>query len=348
MADQERAAEQTIPATASREIVPAQHQVDPLAIIGKRNRLLERLVEAGIRATAPTHWTSYPDGKGGRKYRLTDAGVQVVARRCAVSVEDVVWQREEHNDDKGEYYEYVAMGTARLPGGHDYYQGTGTCSSRDNFLGTETNAGRELSEVEPGSILKAAIANMRVNTISGLLGLKDVPEEVLRKYQLDVDKVPGVDFKSGSRGGGSGREFTFAYGTAKGKTPQEATEAELQKYIGDARKQLSDPEKAKYRKNNEALIAACEKVLAGRANTAAGAKPAANGGGGREAVTMRARIATLAQDYEIPDDVVGELVKKATSKAKPSDMNEEDFAKIEKLFSEESVRQKSNADDISY
>src|SRR5256885_2324021 len=63
----------------------------------------------------------------------------------------------------------------------------GTASSRDQFLGTETQKGRALNEVMPSTILKKAESNCNQRGITMLLGLRGMTWEQLAKYGVTPD-----------------------------------------------------------------------------------------------------------------------------------------------------------------
>ena len=116
------------------EMVPTQQQsggvmdVDVLAIIERRNSLLDKLLSYAISATHSGQWTDQ-DGKP----FPTAAAAEVMARRCAVSISNVKSNKVPSNDDKGPFYLYVITCEARLPGGFGSFRAIDSSASRPNW-----------------------------------------------------------------------------------------------------------------------------------------------------------------------------------------------------------------------
>jgi hypothetical protein len=261
-----------------------------------------------------------------------------VGRQLGVKWAGVQYTQSKFEDDKGEYYEWSVTATFSLPGGLDSIESIGTCSSRDNFLGTETRAGRALAEVDIGNIRKAAYSNMIVNGVTRLLGIRGLTWEQLAKFGISAEGATKVEYKNGAKGGGSptgGGDggLTFKFGRCKGKNVLEVSGDDLTYYLGLLEKDLADPEKAKYQKNTQNQIAAIKHEQARRVNEKAGAggKPAAG-------PSMWSRICALAADYEFArgekDAALIALVQKATDNKPGKDLNEDDFAKVENAMAE--------------
>jgi hypothetical protein len=311
------------PQIVGREIANRQDPIDPLAVIEQRNKAFERLITYALGATKPEHWFD----QQGKPY-LGAAGSEVVARRCAVRVAGVRREKTASSDDKGAFYIYVYEGTFSLPGGMDSVEALGTCSSRDSFLGTATKSGRELSEIDEGNVMKAAYSNMIVNGVTRLLGLRGLSWDTLSKFGITQDGASKVTYNAGAKGGSAERALTFRFGRGKDKTPAEVGDEDLIWYAKAFRKDLADPEKAKYKANTEKQLAAVEAEQARRANGANGAQKPADA-----PVSLMVRLRALAADYEVPEAEIGNLIKAATGKSKPSELTEEDFAKCEAKFS---------------
>ena len=335
-------------ALAQRGDVAVAMPRDPdaeVTYLEKRAHAFDRLLAIAISATGSHHWFD----QQGKPY-LGAAGSEFVGRKLGVKWAGVQYEQSRFHDDKGEYYEWSVTATFSLPGGLDSIESIGTCSSRDNFLGTETRAGRELADVDIGNIRKAAYSNMIVNGVTRLLGIRGLTWEQLSKFGINAEGATKVEYKNGSKGGGAptgGGDggLTFKFGRCKGKNVLEVGEGDLTYYLALLEKDLADPEKAKFQKNTTAQIAAIKHEQARRVNekAGAGAKPAAG-------PTMWSRITTLAADYEFPrgekDADLIALVKKATNDKPGKDLNEEDFAKVEAALSE--AVQRSKSDDIPY
>lgn len=302
--------------------------VDPLAIIEARNRLLDRILAVAVQATTPAHWVSF-DGKP----YPTAAGAEVIARRCAVSIREVKKERLNHADEKGAYYVWVYTCTASLPGGRDALEALGTCSSRDVFLGTETRAGRPLSEVDEGNIMKAAYSNMMTNAVMRLLGLRNLTWDQLEGAGIAKGEAAAVSHEKGSRGGSGRADFLdepLRFGKEKGKAPRDLGAAELNWYIGVWEKDLADPEKAQYHartKSNLEAVRAMLKAKEGGAPAKAPAKAEAaqaapQGGDAWETIKAKCAEAGLSAD------ATKAFVKSVTGKANAKQLSAGDVAKV--------------------
>lgn len=204
-------------------------RVDPLVIIEQRNELLGRLLNYAIQATHAGQWVD----QQGKPYP-TAAAAEVMARRCAVRIDGVQVNKSQSSDDKGQFYLYVATCTASLPGEYDSIQAIGTCSSRDQFLGTETQNGRVLSEIDEGNIMKAAYSNMVVNAVTRLLGVRNMTWEQLEKLGIAKDGAAHVEYQKGGRGGGgtgSTSDPQIKWGNGKGKRVSELEDKDLAFYL---------------------------------------------------------------------------------------------------------------------
>lgn len=305
---------------------------NPLELIEQRNKLVERVLALAIQATRPEHWFD----QGGKPY-LGGAGSEVVARRCGVKWFNVQREKIASSDDKGSYYIWLVRGTFALVGGVDSIEAEGTCSSRDQFLGTETSAGRELSEIDEGNILKAAQTNMVVRGVTSLLGLRGLSWEFLSTHGIGPEGTTKVAYTSGAKGGGGIAKggFVFKFGKGKDKDVTEVGDKDLAWYLKTFEGDLENPEKEKYRANTEKGINAIRKEMERRKNPA---KPP----------SVWARIQEMATDYEFPrgekDADLIALVKKMTSDKPGKDLTEDDFNLVEAALAE--VAAKRN--DIPY
>lgn len=247
---------------------------DLLAIIDKRNKLLERILEYAIKVTHAEQWHDL----GGKPWP-SGAACEGMARRCGVSITNVRSEKQSLSDELGEYYNYTVWATFSLPSGFDSIVVPGTCSSRDQFLGTGSDK-RELYEVDEGNIMKAAYTNCTVNGITRLLGVRNLSWERLAELGLGRDKMSKVEFEKGARGGGrkaEGADLVMKFGNGKDKTLAEQSDEDLAWYIGIFEKDLKsdDPKKVEFRSRTEKQLTAAKAEQARRANEKAGtaAKP---------------------------------------------------------------------------
>lgn len=309
-----------IPQSQQVTIVHAAPQEPPLpspdflAIIERRNQAMAKILEYAISSTHSGQWVD----QNGRPWP-TAAACEVMARRCAVSWKDVGTEKRASQDNKGSFYIYESRATFYLPGGFDSIETVGTCSSRDTFLGTETKAGRDLSDIDEGSVMKAAYSNMIVNGVTRLLGVRMLTWELLAKLGINQSSVQRIDYNAGAKGGGtSGSPDTVKIGRDKGKTLAEISD--LSWLLGVYTKDLADPAKAKFKTANQKWLETIKAEMARRANSQAGTVPKT------EASTPWERIKSLCAVAGITKP--GEFTRSVTLKDHSSKMTEEDVVKV--------------------
>jgi hypothetical protein len=321
--------EQTEPKVVEGEVVgrsalAAPREVDELERLERRAALMPRLIELSIRSTHPAQWMNIQG-----KPWPTGAACEVMARTCGVKISDLKIEKEWSRDDKGEFYIWQATGRFSLPSEFDSIIAIGTCSSRDEFLGTETSKGRKLSEIDEGNIKKAAFTNMEVNGITRLLGVRNFDWERLKKYGIDKDGLQAVEFESGAKGG-KAREPALAevmkFGPAKGQAFADMSDADLETYKASFTAELPDPEKAKFKKKNETRIEAITAELARRANEKSGTaapKQASTAG-------YWERLKALAGGLSLTEDQLKATTKRVLQKDKvtPAELTEAEFKAI--------------------
>lgn len=239
-----------------------RRRINPMEVIQERNAMLEQILSYAISSTHPGQWVDI----GGKPYP-TGPACEAMARRCAVRMEILSREKIPSSDDMGDFYMYVYRCRFMLPGGLDSIDAEGTCSSRDEFLGTETRAGRPLSQIDEGNIMKAALTNARNNGITQLLGLRNVAWERLQALGVDRDGMSKVNYDTGGRGGGRGSVANepIKFGPAQGKRFDEMTDKHLQHYLQAFKRDLADPEKEKFHANTVKRLSALEAEIAARA-----------------------------------------------------------------------------------
>lgn len=310
--------------------------LDLLTVLEQRGKLMDRILDYAIKSTHEEQWFDL----GGRPWPAGPA-CESMARRCGVSVTNVRRNKTRSVDDKGEFYIYAVDATASLPSGFDALEAFGTCTSRDVFLGTETTAGRPLSQVDEGSIMKAAYTNMLVNAVTRLLGVRSLSWERLKVLGINRDRLAKVEFEGGAKGGGKkaeGSDIVIKFGKGKDKTIGRQTDEDLTWYAQAFEKDLGDPSKEKYRKNAEKQLVAVRAEQARRANEKAGttAKPPAG-----PTIWQRIHQLLLTAGFtEQPKQI--DFVKSVTKKAKGADLVEADIASIQEAL-EIIKREKQNA-----
>ena len=82
----------------------------------------------------------------------------------------------------------------------------GSRSSKDGFFNKND------LEPEQSDVRKAAISNWEARAIAGLIGLQNLTRDDLKKFGIDVAKVPGVEYQTGAEGGGNATLISDAQG----------------------------------------------------------------------------------------------------------------------------------------
>ena len=300
-------------------VEPQQDEQDILEFLKRRNRLVEEVLRYAVGATHPSHWTALGD-----RPWLSASGSEVVALRCGVKMRQVRSVREEREDEHGAYYEYTNEAVFYLPDGSGEWPAIGTCSSRDQFLGTEIQG----AQFEEGNIAKAARSNCIVNGVCGLLGLRGMTWERLATLNPDItpEKCAAVKYKHGARGGGTSSHdaFTFRFGPGKDKAPADVADADLAWYAQCFERDIADPEKAKFRANNQKQLALVRTEQAARKQPATAAPKEA----APIAPTPWALILSAALDRSIDRGTLMSMLGRATGKASTAALTLEDVAKV--------------------
>lgn len=181
-------------------VVPYVPQCDPLAIAEARNHTIARLKEYGLKQTTNADWTDF----GGNPF-LEASGAEKIARALAISFIEPRIEREDFNDNKGQYYVYTCYGRAKLPGNYDIVDAIGTCSSRDDFFGkAKDKTWKDISDIDVTDIKKKAYTNCLGNAIRKLVGLNGLTWPELAKYQITTSGKSSVDFKKGEKTNATG------------------------------------------------------------------------------------------------------------------------------------------------
>ncbi|MCP3992214.1 MAG: hypothetical protein GY724_24300, partial [Actinomycetia bacterium] len=132
-------------------------------------------------------------------------------------------------------------------------------SSNSKFYDKFDAEGRRI-EPELVDVVKAAYTNFKIRAYGGMLGVQGMTPEELKTAGFDrAGEIGGVQFKSGSKGGGS--TLIAHWGPGKGKPYTELDDKDLRGYLKNAQGQLDDPEKAKFKKNNEKVISHITDIL---------------------------------------------------------------------------------------
>lgn len=309
-----------------------------LAELDQMNKVIERVVNAAITATHSAQWCDMQ----GKPY-LMGAGAEVVALRCGVSWKNTVTKKEWREDEGGKYYLYVYEADFTLghgPFAHTLEKIPGTCSSRDQFIGTNFKDGKDaraLSEIEEGSIMKGAMTNMIVNGVTRVTGIRNMTWEQLKALGIEQGGAARITYADGAKGGTAGQGQTSAaagvvlkFGKCKDKKLSEVDDVDLAWYTQMFEKDAAttDPEKQRYKANAEKQLAAAREERARRDN--AKAYEALNKKTEPAKASLWARLQQMANALAISEDTLKTLTKKVLQKdqVNPSELTEANFTAI--------------------
>lgn len=173
--------------TASEIGFDSQHAIKRSENIIKA---IDSVIKFSLSRTNHQDWV-----KMGRGFYLQESGCMKLRQVWAIYFRDLTVSKEENEDGSVTFNAQVTCGSGMLDkwyGCEATLEQIGSRSSEDKFFGENP----DLQDVK-----KAAIANCRGRAIVALLGLQNMTEEDLVKNGIDVSKISGVEFKSGSKGG---------------------------------------------------------------------------------------------------------------------------------------------------
>jgi hypothetical protein len=128
-----------------------------------------------------------------------DRGTENVAIAWGIDISDVKLRQEWEEDDKGRYYAYIATGKAYSKKLGRYVEDIGVCSQRDKFFGWVKGEMKEIHDVDMANIRKKAVTNLYSRLIKRCIGLMSVTTDDLVDAGLDIQKIQGISYNSGSQ-----------------------------------------------------------------------------------------------------------------------------------------------------
>lgn len=134
---------------------------------------------------------------------LSSAGAERVGTLFDIKFFEVTHKKEKFTDSIGEGYRYVYQGKAAMGNSVTFAQGI--YGTRDKFLGYVRDEYRPIEEINERDIMQAAYHIFKGNAVKELLGIRQIPEEELKKIinnlGQDSDKTKGYKHGSGTKGG---------------------------------------------------------------------------------------------------------------------------------------------------
>lgn len=193
---------------------------DYLSRIDKRTAVIDKLTEIALKKTNKHCWNDM----GAFPY-LNIAGGERVARIFMVRIEGMTSEKRWAEDENGRYYMYSFRAKFSLPGMLDSTWEVGTCSQRDQFFGKRKipkldEDGKQMrnedksvmleeiilpmTDIDEGTIMKAAWTNCKIRGIRSLVGLQGVTwEELERVAGIKRADIKSIQFAAKKKGGQS-------------------------------------------------------------------------------------------------------------------------------------------------
>lgn len=174
------------------EVITIEQTEDLITIAQRRVDIVEKMMNTALKITTHRDWVN----QSGRPY-LVHSGAEKVARLFGITLSDIKTGKVWTEDSKGKYYIYKTTGKASLPGKFDSIEALGTCSQRDKFFGFANGQWRDTIEIDETNVMKASYSNFVVNSITHLLGLRNITWDILEEAKIDVSKIQKVEYGKG-------------------------------------------------------------------------------------------------------------------------------------------------------
>ena len=156
---------------------------------------MNRIMEAALKITCELDWVLI----GGKPY-LQESGATKVARLFGISIQ-LLGKPEVSCDSEG-YKTYTYK--ARFMLKDQYIECEGSRSMKDDFFSKTKTGRKKPDEIEERDVKMAAYTNCMNNGIKRLIpNLRNIDVATLESAGLDVNKINGYTFKTGSKGGAS-------------------------------------------------------------------------------------------------------------------------------------------------
>ena len=176
------------------EVIQVSDYEDLISLAQRRGDIVTKLINYSLKVTTPRDWVS----QEGSPY-LVHSGAEKVARLFGIKLSNIKTEKMAAEDTKGKYYIYKTTGQASLPGKFDSIEALGTCSQRDKFFAFARGEWKDTIEVDETNIMKSSYSNFVVNSITHLLGLRNITWDMLKAAGLNIEQIQKVEYKGGSK-----------------------------------------------------------------------------------------------------------------------------------------------------
>lgn len=160
-------------------------------------KAMNKIMEAALKITTVLDWCII----GGKPY-LQESGATKVARLFGISILLIGRPLVEVDPQGYKTFTYKA----RFMMKDQFIECEGSRSMKDDFFAKTKNGMKNPDEIDERDVKMAAYTNCLNNGIKRLIpGLRNIDIETLEKAGFDIGKISGYTFKTGSKGGNSGK-----------------------------------------------------------------------------------------------------------------------------------------------
>jgi hypothetical protein len=154
---------------------------------------MNRIMEAALKITSEYDWVLI----GGKPY-LQESGATKIARLFGISWQMIGGVRIETDADGYKTFTYHARFMLK----DQFIECEGSRSMKDDFFAKTKNGLKKPDEIDERNVKMSAYTNCINNGIKRLIpNLRNIDVSVLADAGLDVNKMQGYTFKTGSKGG---------------------------------------------------------------------------------------------------------------------------------------------------
>lgn len=171
--------------------------ISTAAVADKIIDAMDKVAKAALRITSPKDWTNI----SGTLY-LQESGAAKVARAFGVSWQICDGYPKKEIDPQGYPRFKYRM---RLTMGKDTIEAEGQRSGADEFFAGKGKT-KSPDEIDAGDVERAAYTNCLNRGVKTLIpGLRNIETARLEEAGFDLSEIKGYTFKTGSKGGNSGK-----------------------------------------------------------------------------------------------------------------------------------------------
>jgi hypothetical protein len=178
---------------------------------------MNRIMDAALRITNELDWVLI----GGKPY-LQESGATKVARLFGISIQLLGKPSIECDNEGYKTYTYKA----RFMLQNQFVECEGSRGMKEDFFAGKGEKLKKPDEIDERDVKMAAYTNCINNGIKRLIpNLRNIDVSTLERAELDVSRIKGYTFKTGSQGGNTGRAEESGLTCSKCNAPITQAEA---------------------------------------------------------------------------------------------------------------------------